>query len=45
VIPPFFAPLPAQNNTQKITLNEGSHERIEVKLVSKSVSDAEVAKF
>ena len=30
---------------QKVTLTEGSHENIEVKLISKSASDAEVAKL
>ena len=35
----------ARFEAQKITLSEGSHENIEVKLISKSASDAEIAKL
>jgi hypothetical protein len=35
----------ARFDAQKITLTEGSHENIEVKLIPKSASDAEIAKL
>jgi len=35
----------ARFDAQKITLTEGSHENVEVKLIPKSTSDAEVAKL
>jgi len=43
-----FAAIPefrARFDAQKITLAEGSHENIEVKLIPKSASDAEIAKL
>jgi len=35
----------ARFDAQKVTLKEGSHENVDVKLISKSASDAEVAKL
>ena len=35
----------ARFDAQKITLAEGAHENIEVKLIPKSASDAEIGKL